>query len=68
MSLSLLEQWNKGTRSDADSVGDQWRAHLLTLSPEVMLLYVVVFPYNIFAYCSICRVDCKVTRNNRNKK
>jgi hypothetical protein len=21
-----------------------------------------VFPYNIFAYCSICRVDCKFVR------
>jgi hypothetical protein len=21
-----------------------------------------VFPYNIFAYCSICRVDCKFAR------
>jgi hypothetical protein len=22
-----------------------------------------MFPYNIFAYCSICRVDCKFARN-----
>jgi hypothetical protein len=27
-----------------------------------------VFPYNIFAYCSICRVDCKFARNNNKKK
>jgi hypothetical protein len=25
-----------------------------------------VFPYNIFAYCSICRVDCKFARNKKN--
>jgi hypothetical protein len=24
-----------------------------------------VFPYNIFAYCSICRVDCKFARNKK---
>jgi hypothetical protein len=24
-----------------------------------------VFPYNIFAYCSICRVDCKFARNTK---
>jgi hypothetical protein len=24
-----------------------------------------VFHYNIFAYCSICRVDCKFTRNKK---
>jgi hypothetical protein len=23
------------------------------------------FPYNIFAYCSICRVDCKFARNKK---
>jgi hypothetical protein len=27
-----------------------------------------VFPYNIFAYCSICRVDCKFARNKIKKK
>jgi hypothetical protein len=27
-----------------------------------------VFPYNIFAYCSICRVECKFARNNIIKK
>jgi hypothetical protein len=26
-----------------------------------------VFPYNIFAYCSICRVDCKFARNKITK-
>jgi hypothetical protein len=26
-----------------------------------------VFPYNIFAYCSICRVDCKFAINNLTK-
>jgi hypothetical protein len=26
-----------------------------------------VFPYNIFAYCSICRVDCKFARNKIKK-
>jgi hypothetical protein len=26
-----------------------------------------VFPYNIFAYCSICRVDCKFARNKKKK-
>jgi hypothetical protein len=25
-----------------------------------------VFPYNIFTYCSICRVDCKFARNKKN--
>jgi hypothetical protein len=25
-----------------------------------------VFTYNIFAYCSICRVDCKFARNKKN--
>jgi hypothetical protein len=25
-----------------------------------------VFPYDIFAYCSICRVDCKFARNKKN--
>jgi hypothetical protein len=25
-----------------------------------------VFPYNIVAYCSICRVDCKFARNKKN--
>jgi hypothetical protein len=24
-----------------------------------------VFPYNIFTYCSICRVDCKFARNKK---
>jgi hypothetical protein len=24
-----------------------------------------VFPYNIFAYCSICRIDCKFARNKK---
>jgi hypothetical protein len=24
-----------------------------------------VFPYNIFIYCSICRVDCKFARNKK---
>jgi hypothetical protein len=24
-----------------------------------------VFPYNIFAYCSICRVDCKFARKKK---
>jgi hypothetical protein len=24
-----------------------------------------VFPYNVFAYCSICRVDCKFARNKK---
>jgi hypothetical protein len=24
-----------------------------------------VLPYNIFAYCSICRVDCKFARNKK---
>jgi hypothetical protein len=24
-----------------------------------------VFPYNIFAYCSLCRVDCKFARNKK---
>jgi hypothetical protein len=23
------------------------------------------FPYNIFPYCSICRVDCKFARNRK---
>jgi hypothetical protein len=27
-----------------------------------------VFPYNIFAYCSIYIVDCKFARNNNNNK
>jgi hypothetical protein len=26
-----------------------------------------VFPYNIFTYCSICRVDCKFERNKIKK-
>jgi hypothetical protein len=26
-----------------------------------------VFPYNIFTYCSICRVDCKFA-TNKNKE
>jgi Zn-finger protein len=26
-----------------------------------------VFPYNIFTYCSICRVDCKFARNKIKK-
>jgi hypothetical protein len=26
-----------------------------------------VFPYNIFAYCSICRVDCKFARKKNFK-
>jgi hypothetical protein len=25
-----------------------------------------VFPYNIFAYCSICSVDCKFARHKKN--
>jgi hypothetical protein len=24
-----------------------------------------VFPYNVFAYCFICRVDCKFARNKK---
>jgi hypothetical protein len=27
-----------------------------------------VFPYNIFAYCSICRVDCKFARKKKEEK
>jgi hypothetical protein len=26
---------------------------------------IAVLPYNIFAYCSICRVDCKFARNKK---
>jgi hypothetical protein len=26
-----------------------------------------MFPYNIFTYCSICRVDCKFARNKKKK-
>jgi hypothetical protein len=27
-----------------------------------------MFPYNIFTYCSICRVDCIFARNKKEKK
>jgi hypothetical protein len=27
-----------------------------------------VFPYNIFTYCSVCRVDCKFARTKKIKK
>jgi hypothetical protein len=27
-----------------------------------------VFPYNIFTYCSTCRVDCKFARNKLKQK
>jgi hypothetical protein len=30
------------------------------------VLFYQVFPYNIFTYCSICRVDCKFARNKKN--
>jgi hypothetical protein len=37
----------------------------LLKQPTIRSFTLLLFPYNIFAYYSICRVDCKFARNKK---
>jgi hypothetical protein len=62
---TLIKGPERGRRVDAHTTKCTVYSYIGASSLDDCSAQVLVFPYNIFAYCSIFRVDCKFARNKK---